>query len=206
VAEAVNPHYAEFTDENGQTQRGVVSDIRIYGFTQQGRDLQEMVKRKLIKYVSVEHTGDEAYNSQTRQYESTSVTFHGFAFVNKGACKACRINEAVPQQEATPMTEEVKDPVVEATPAPVKELEVPAEVKPEPVTAPVAPVVQEVKFEIPRELTELPELIKALSARIDALEKDGKPQTALVVEEKVKELEEPEHFVKVNRKTGIIGR
>lgn len=219
VAEAINPHYGEFTDENGKVQKGVISDIRVYGFTQAGRDMQEMIKRKLIRYVSVEHTGDEAYNPQTRQMESQSVTFHGFAFVNKGACKACRINEAAPKAEIkvevkeekaleeTPMTEEVKkDPVVETQ----KELaQAPQQIE-VPVPAPevkAAPIeVKAETFTIPKELSELPELIKALSARIDALEQDGKPKTS-VVEVQPKELEEPDgYFVKVNRKTGIIGR
>ena len=100
------------------------------------------------------------------------------------------------------MTEEVKteSPVVTE---PVKELEVPVP-KPEVVAAPVE-VKAETHFQIPKELEELPELIKALSARIEALEKEGKPQTAAVIEQP-KELEDNAYFVKVNRKSGIIGR
>ena len=53
----------------------------------------ELVKRRLIGMVSVEHTGDERYNTSTRQLEAETLNFSGFAFVNKGACKLCRINE-----------------------------------------------------------------------------------------------------------------
>jgi hypothetical protein len=74
----------------------VVGDIVIHGFTQKSRDMIELVKRRLIAMVSVEHTGDERYNPSSRQLEAESLNFSGFAFVNKGACKLCRINESAP--------------------------------------------------------------------------------------------------------------
>jgi hypothetical protein len=58
--------------------------------------MQELIRHGLISYVSVEHTGPEVFNQATRQMEAASLTFTGFAFVNKGACKLCRINEAPP--------------------------------------------------------------------------------------------------------------
>ena len=85
----------------------VVGDIVIHGFTQKSRDMIELVKRRLISMVSVEHTGDERYNASTRQLEAESLNFSGFAFVNKGACGLCRINEAAPLVSAS-------EPIVEA--------------------------------------------------------------------------------------------
>lgn len=98
VAELRNPRYQD---------GAVVGDIFIHGYTQKSRDMIELVKRKLIAMVSVEHTGDERYNASTRQLESESLNFSGFAFVNKGACKLCRINEVSPvsanEQIVTPL-------------------------------------------------------------------------------------------------------
>ena len=87
VAELLNPRFQD---------GAVVGDIKIHGYTQKSRDMIELVKRRLIGMVSVEHTGDEKYNTSTRQLEAESLNFSGFAFVNKGACKLCRINEEAP--------------------------------------------------------------------------------------------------------------
>lgn len=96
VSEAINPHYGQFTDaDSGTVHNAIISDLLVYGSTPTGRAMQELIKRKNIKYVSVEHGGDEVENPQTRRMESTSLVFGGFAFVNKGACKVCRINEAL---------------------------------------------------------------------------------------------------------------
>lgn len=197
------------TDKVGEAENiryennAVTADVRVYGFTQTGRDLQEMIKRKLISFVSVEHGGDERLNPATRQMEASSITFTGFAFVNKGACKLCRINEAkvipapvVPVEEPMTDTKELEAQVVTLT----REL---AEMK-----AAQKPV--EVKVEIPKELSEAVGKIKeladnnaALLKRIDALEKDGTPKTGAG---QTKELEAmPEYSVRVDRKNGIVG-
>jgi hypothetical protein len=102
VSEAINPHFGQFMDEEGTTRAAVISDLLVYGSTPSGRAMQELIKRKIIKFVSVEHGGDEVENPQTHRMEAASLVFGGFAFVNKGACKVCRINEAAPAQE-TPM-------------------------------------------------------------------------------------------------------
>lgn len=94
VGEAVNPHYGAFSGNDGQQHQAVISDVRIHPFTQKSRDMQEMIRHGLISFVSVEHGGDERFNPATRQMEASSLTFTGFAFVNKGACKLCRLNEA----------------------------------------------------------------------------------------------------------------
>ena len=101
VSEAINPHYGQFTDKDGISRNAILSDLLVYGSTPSGRAMQELIKRKNIKYVSVEHGGDEVENPQTRRMEAASLVFGGFAFVNKGACKVCRINEAPAEETPT---------------------------------------------------------------------------------------------------------
>jgi uncharacterized small protein (DUF1192 family) len=160
VAELREPRY-----ENG----AVMGDIFVHGATQKSRDLMEMIKRKLISYVSVEHGGDERYNPVTRQMEASTISFLGFAFVNKGACKLCRINEEAPQAPAplpeveTMDTKELEDKIATLT----KELEA---VKAKP----------ELKPEIPKELSDQ---MTAMATRIKELEKMPAPTvTAPVIE------------------------
>jgi len=159
VAELLNPRFQE---------GAVVGDIFLHGATQKSRDMIELVKRKLIAFVSVEHTGDERYNASTRQLEATSINFSGFAFVNKGACKLCRINEAAPLASASieeaPL--EVQDETMDT-----KELEAKmdamskelAELKAPKVIETVAPVVDN-----SRELAELEE-VKAVRGELETL-------------------------------------
>ena len=213
VSEAINPHFGHFTDDEGSTHAAIISDLLVYGSTPSGRAMQEMIKRKNIRYVSVEHGGDEAENPQTRRLESKTLIFGGFAFVNKGACKVCRLNEA--PAEETPAS--VHAEPVEETMADNKELEAAITAA---VTAATAPIMKEleavkaqkpaeVKVEIPKELSAIPGVIKELSdkfdaaiKRIDAIEKDGTPATGMP-----KELGEalPEYSQNVDRKKGIIG-
>jgi hypothetical protein len=158
VAELLNPRFKD---------GAVIGDIFLHGATQKSRDMIELVKRKLIAFVSVEHTGDERYNASTRQLEATSINFSGFAFVNKGACKLCRINEAAPLASASievaPL--EVQDETMDT-----KELEAKmdamskelAELKAPKVIETVAPV------DNSRELAELEE-VKAVRGELEAL-------------------------------------
>ncbi|MFA5269643.1 MAG: hypothetical protein WC379_16890 [Methanoregula sp.] len=203
VSEAINPHFGHFVDEEGTTRAAVLSDLLVYGNTPSGRAMQEMIKRKNIRFVSVEHGGDEAENPQTRRMEAASLVFGGFAFVNKGACKVCRINEAA---EETP-----KEPAPAAVPAEetmdTKELEAQIATQgtliKELSEAIKAQKPAEVKVEIPKELSEAVSTIKELAARIDALEKDGTPKTGA---ENTKELSAlPEFYIPVDRKKGTVG-
>jgi len=164
VGEAVNPHFGQFIGKDGQPHQGILSDVRIWPWTQNQRDMQEMVRHGLINYVSVEHGGDERYNATTRQMEASTLAFTGFAFVNKGACKLCRLNEqAAPDEKITPPpkeqdtmdTKELEDKITSLS----KELEAIKAQKP-----------AEIKADIPKELAELPALIKELSAKNIALE------------------------------------
>jgi hypothetical protein len=168
--------------------------------------MQEMIRHGLISFVSVEHGGDERLNPATRQMEAHTLTFSGFAFVNKGACKLCRLNEQPPsdapkETPATPPEESEMD---------TKELEAKLEAVTKELEAVKAQKPAEVKVEIPKELSALPgtikelsELVKAQAARIDALEKDGTAKTGAG---NTKELEAlPEYHVHVDRKKGIVG-
>jgi hypothetical protein len=108
VGEAVNPHFGRFTGGDGREHAAVLSDVRVWPWTQNQRDMQEMIRHNLISFVSVEHTGPEQYNAETHQMESAGLTFTGFAFVNKGACKLCQIPRAnevpsVAEQNKVPM-------------------------------------------------------------------------------------------------------
>jgi hypothetical protein len=206
VAEAVNPHYGQFTDKNGAVHQAVVSDVRVHPHTQKSRDMQEMIRHGLISFVSVEHGGDERLNPVTRQMEAHTLTFSGFAFVNKGACKLCRLNEqppsdapketpAIPPEEPEMDTKELEAKLEAVT----KELEAVKAQKPAAVTV-----------EIPKELTEAVGKIKeladtnaALLKRIDALEKDGTPATGAGATHELEAL--PEYHVHVDRKKGIVG-
>jgi hypothetical protein len=240
VAYGINQRY-----ENG----AVVADVVVHGATQKSRDTIELVKRKLISFVSVEHGGTETFNPQTRQMEASSLTFYGFAFVNKGACKLCRINEQPQEPRELTIRQEGGKWVIyskegkklgefdsedaakkrlqqieyfkhkdreQAEPAPEhdrmdnKELEAA-------VAAAVAPLVKELealkaqksqepaKTEIPKELAELPALVKELQAQIVELKKA--PAAPVTTPQKERALEDstPQFFVKVDRKAGIVG-
>jgi hypothetical protein len=195
------------TDKVGEAENirfensAVTADVRVYGFTQTGRDLQEMIKRKLISFVSVEHGGDERLNPATRQMEASSLTFTGFAFVNKGACQKCRLNEQLPTKE-TPDIVPVEEPMTDT-----KELEAQIAGLTKELEAVKAQKPAEVKVEIPKELAALPGAMKELSdkfeARIKALETEGTPKTGAG---QTKELEAlPEFYVSVDRNKGTVG-
>lgn len=213
VSEAINPHFGQFVDEEGTTRAAVLSDLLVYGSTPSGRAMQELIKRKNIRYVSVEHGGDEVENPQTRRMEAATLVFGGYAFVNKGACKVCRINEAAPEKE-TPAEKPVEDTMAEIT----KEMEAAITAAVTTATTPIMKELEAVKTaqkpaevkapEIPKELAAVPGAMKELSdalgvisKRLDALEKDGTPKTGAT-----KELAElPEFYIPVDRKKGVVG-
>lgn len=75
--------------ENG----AIRGDVRLHGATQHSRDTIELIKRGIVSYVSVEHTGEEQWNPELKRYEAKSLEFIGFAFVQRGACEKCKIQE-----------------------------------------------------------------------------------------------------------------
>lgn len=183
VAEARELRY-----ENG----AVTADILVHGATQKSRDTIELVKRKLISFVSVEHGGKEAWNPETRQMEAASLDFHGFAFVNKGACKLCRIQEAPAQKPQEPPKEEVKDvdPMTET-----KELEAKIEVLTKELAELKAPKAPEVN---PLEATVLD-----LKKELEELKKQPMPPVTAPITETPRELGTVETFVVFDRKNKI---
>jgi outer membrane murein-binding lipoprotein Lpp len=84
VAEIRNPRFEE---------SAVVADVYLHGATQKSRDMIAMIDQGLVGFVSVEHRGQERYNPATRRLEAVDIAFDGFAFVNRGACTKCRLNE-----------------------------------------------------------------------------------------------------------------
>jgi hypothetical protein len=203
VAEATNLRY-----ENG----AVVSDILVYNATQKSRDLQELLKRKLINFVSVEHTGEEAYNVDTRQMEASTLKFHGFAFVNKGACKVCRIHETpAPETVEKPSTPDLTEARENTEPTPEKIRE---NNELEPImtdfdaTAFKADLIKELsavmkpaepaKVEIPKELSDK---IDALAARIEKIEQTPAPSPVLTA---TKELGTVEFVAAVDTHNGEV--
>ena len=203
VAELRNPRYQD---------GAVVGDIYLHGATQKSRDMIELVKRKLIAMVSVEHTGDERYNSSTRQLEAESLNFSGFAFVNKGACKLCRINEEkqaplVSADEPIEAPQVVQDDIME-----LKELETQVAELTKQLAA-MQPAVVEVAEPVVDNSRELAEeaSAKAEIAELRQMVKElmSKPATEPVVAaapivQKV-ELKEPEFSVSIDRKNRQIG-
>jgi cell fate (sporulation/competence/biofilm development) regulator YmcA (YheA/YmcA/DUF963 family) len=206
VGEAIDPHYGQFTGKDGKVHQAVIADVRVHPHTQKSRDMQEMIRHGLISFVSVEHGGDERLNPATRQMEAASLTFTGFAFVNKGACKLCRLNE----QPADPIdAKETPAPLPAEETMDTKELEAKLEAVSKELEAVKAQKPAEVKVEIPKELSEAVGKIKelaesnaALLKRIDALEKDGTPATGAGVTKELEAL--PEFSVRVDRKKGIV--
>ena len=204
VSEAINPHYGQFQDDTGAVHNAVLSDILVYGSTPSGRAMQELIRTKNIKFLSVEHGGDERWNPATSRMETATLEFYGYAHVNKGACAVCRVNEAAePAQEA-------EHPVIvpEDNSMEVKELEAQVATLTKELSEIKAAKPAVVTVDVPKELAALPAVIKeladgmaAVSKRIDALEKDGTPATSTT-----KELEAmPEFYIPVDRKKGTIG-
>jgi molybdopterin/thiamine biosynthesis adenylyltransferase len=172
--------------------------------------MQELIKRKNIKFVSVEHGGDEVENPQTRRMEASTLVFNGYAFVNKGACKVCRINEA----PAEALIAEVPVIIPEDHSMEVKELEAQIATLTRELSEIKAQKPAVVTVEVPKELAALPGAMKelaesnaasnaALLKRIDALEKDGTPRTGAGATKELEAL--PEFYVSVDRKKGVVG-
>jgi hypothetical protein len=211
VSEAINPHFGQFADGTGAVHNAILSDILVYGDNPSGRAMQELIKRNQIKYLSVEHGGEEEYNPITGRMESKTLEFYGYAHVNKGACKVCRVNEepgpspeketpAEKPVEETMDTKELEDKLA-AQELKIKELSAAVENAKKPEVK--APEIPKELSALPGAIKELSELVKAQTVRIDALEKDGTPKTGAGTGKELEAL--PEYFVPVDRKKGIVG-
>jgi hypothetical protein len=206
VAELRNPRFQD---------GAVVGDIFIHGYTQKSRDMIELVKRRLIAMVSVEHTGDERYNASTRQLEAESLNFSGFAFVNKGACKLCRINEEKQEAPLVSADEPIAapEPVVQDDIMELKELETQVAELTKQLAALQAPVVVEVAEPVvdnsrelaeeasaKAEIAELRQMVKELMSKPAA-----EPVVAAAPIAPKVEYKEPEFSVHIDRKSRQIG-
>ena len=200
VAELRNPRFQD---------GAVVGDILVYNHTQNGRDTIELVKRKLVNFVSVEHTGDERYNPSTRQLEAESLNFSGFAFVNKGACKLCRINEEAPLVSAP---EPIEAPqVVQDETMELKELETQVAeltrllaLKQDVVVQVAEPVVDNAR-ELAEEATAKAEIAELRQMVKELMSKPAEPVVAAAPIVQKVELKEPEFYVLIDRKNRQIG-
>jgi DNA-binding transcriptional MerR regulator len=79
--------------------KAIVGDVFYHGLTQASRDVIALTKADLAAgrpvYVSVEVITEERYNETSRLMEAEKLTFTGYAHVSQGACRKCRVNEAL---------------------------------------------------------------------------------------------------------------
>ena len=198
VAELTAPRY-----DDG----AVRGDILVHGATQKSRDLIELLKRKLIAYVSVEHGGEERYNAATKQMDSASLEFYGFAFVHRGACKLCRINEeTVPKEppENTPTDDTMTKELEEKVASLAKELEALKIAAKPPETKPGVSETDRKLAAFEEQLKTKDAETKALSDRLRAIESEGEARTG---QTQARDLAEPINAgLTIDRKAGIIRR
>lgn len=91
--------YRSITDKIGEVRNqrynngAVVGDLWLHEKTQASRDIVELIKAKLVNYVSVEHGGKERWNTAEKRYDAEEIIFSGVAVVNRGACFECTITD-----------------------------------------------------------------------------------------------------------------
>lgn len=100
IGHVLNPHYEA-------KSKAVMGDIALHMRTQTSKDVAALVNDGLVDAVSVEHGGDEVWNSETKRYESVSLGFYGTAIVDRGACDVCKmkLNEAGEMVDDCPVEE-----------------------------------------------------------------------------------------------------
>jgi hypothetical protein len=195
VGEVISPRFED---------NAIIGDIRLHGHTQKSRDVIELVRRKLVSFVSVEHGGSEVYNPETKQMDAKSLVFGGLAVVNRGACKLCRINEEGKPEDCPP---EVEVAVPDETPRENEEEDSmenkELEEKIAEIQARYEAQIKELEAKIP-----VPDdtVVKALEARIKELENQPAPAVTAPAPEQEKELGEVETFVSFDRRDKIARR
>jgi hypothetical protein len=93
----------------------IIGDIRLHALTQTSRDAIAMVKAKQITGVSVEHGGEQVYDSSTKNYKMNSLVFRGLAIVSTPACQSCVISLENGEDNVTEETHIEEVEVVEET-------------------------------------------------------------------------------------------
>jgi hypothetical protein len=91
IGEITNPRY---------NAAAVIGDLILHGKTQTSRDTIELITSGLVNAVSVEHSGRERWDEDTRTYQAEELIFYGAAIVNKGACSVCTINNEASRSSA----------------------------------------------------------------------------------------------------------
>lgn len=89
----------DITDKAGTVKNlrfqntGIWADLFLHCRTAKSRDTAELIRSGEVNAVSVEHSGEEEYNSSTRRWESKTLEFYGLAIVDRGACETCVIRK-----------------------------------------------------------------------------------------------------------------
>jgi len=106
IGHVLNPHYES-------KSKAVMGDILLHMKTQTSRDVANLVNGGLVDAVSVEHGGDEVWNSETKRYEAVSLGFYGTAIVDRGACDVCKMkkNEHGEEEDYCPPVEEQSEDI-----------------------------------------------------------------------------------------------
>jgi hypothetical protein len=101
IGQVLNQHY-------DAKAKAIVGDVHLHGRTQTSKDVMTLVNDGLVDAVSVEHGGEESWNSETKRYEAVSLGFYGLAIVDRGACDVCKMkrNEAGELEDYCPSVEE----------------------------------------------------------------------------------------------------
>jgi hypothetical protein len=198
----------------------IIGDIRLHALTQTSKDAIAMVKAKQITGVSVEHGGEQVYDSSTKNYKMNSLVFRGLAIVSTPACHSCVISLENGEDTVTEETQELATvPTIEEFEALLDRVAKLEEMmnSEEPETEEVEETEQE--LEEATESEEVHELEAEYTSKIDALEATIRELNEKIVElentpapviktvaTEVKELAEPAFEVKYDRVSGTLMR
>jgi hypothetical protein len=198
----------------------IIGDIRLHALTQTSKDAIAMVKAKQITGVSVEHGGEQVYDSSTKNYKMNSLVFRGLAIVSTPACHSCVISLENGEDTVTEETQELATvPTIEEFEALLDRVAKLEEMmnSEEPETEEVEETEQE--LEEATESEEVHELEAEYTSKIDALEATIRELNEKIVELEntpapviktvatgVKELAEPAFEVKYDRVSGTLMR
>jgi hypothetical protein len=198
----------------------IIGDIRLHALTQTSKDAIAMVKAKQITGVSVEHGGEQVYDSSTKNYKMNSLVFRGLAIVSTPACHSCVISLENGEDTVTEETQELATvPTIEEFEALLDrvakleemmnseepETEEVEETEQELEEATESEEVHELEAEYTSKIDALEATIRELNEKIEEFENTPMPVIKTVATE-VKELAEPAFEVKYDRVSGTLMR
>jgi cell fate (sporulation/competence/biofilm development) regulator YlbF (YheA/YmcA/DUF963 family) len=201
----------------------IIGDIRLHALTQTSKDAIAMVKSKQITGVSVEHGGEQVYDSSTKNYKMNSLVFRGLAIVSTPACHSCVISLENGEDTVTEETQELTTvPTIEEFEALLDRVTKLEEMmnSEEPETEEVEEIEEtEQELEEATESEEVHELEAEYTSKIDALEATIRELNEKIVELEntpapviktsasvVKELAAPAFEIKTDKVSGSITR